>query len=60
MAFALAKRHSDADDSQRELTDSSESEKLGTHLTSLSVNLLTLLPDLSDAAIGRSPMTVQR
>eukprot|EP00965_Chrysotila_dentata_P168046 5549190-Pleurochrysis_carterae.AAC.1 len=58
IVFTLAKRHSDADDSHRALTDSSESKKLGTHLASFSVNLI-LLPDLSDAAIGRSPMTVR-
>eukprot|EP00965_Chrysotila_dentata_P091844 3032084-Pleurochrysis_carterae.AAC.2 len=52
MAFTLAKQHSDAEASHRALTESSASEKLGTHLTSLSVKS-TLLPVLSDAVIGR-------
>eukprot|EP00965_Chrysotila_dentata_P144503 4773158-Pleurochrysis_carterae.AAC.1 len=58
IAFTLAKRHSDAEDSQSAFTERRESEKLGTHLTSLRVSR-TLLPELSEAVIGRSPMTVQ-
>eukprot|EP00965_Chrysotila_dentata_P068944 2278444-Pleurochrysis_carterae.AAC.1 len=57
--FSLAKRHSDCEDSHRALTESNESDKLGTHLTFLSVKC-TSLPALSEAVIGMSPMTVQR
>eukprot|EP00965_Chrysotila_dentata_P008835 287982-Pleurochrysis_carterae.AAC.1 len=57
MAFILAKRHSVPDDSHRAATKRSESLKVGTHLTSLSVTV-TEHPVLFNAVSGMSPMAV--
>eukprot|EP00965_Chrysotila_dentata_P221825 6192605-Pleurochrysis_carterae.AAC.2 len=59
IAFTSAKQHSVHDDSHRALTKSSESEKLGTHLTPLSVTL-TSFPESFIAVTGKSPMAMQR
>eukprot|EP00965_Chrysotila_dentata_P047261 1568159-Pleurochrysis_carterae.AAC.1 len=57
MAFILAKRHSVPEDSHRAATERSESLKVGSHLTSLSVTA-TERPVLSNAVSGMSPMAV--
>eukprot|EP00965_Chrysotila_dentata_P074825 2472638-Pleurochrysis_carterae.AAC.1 len=59
IALTSAKRHSVPEDSQSASTESSESLKLGTHLTSLSV-IATSRPESSTAESGRSLMAVQR
>eukprot|EP00965_Chrysotila_dentata_P234117 6199992-Pleurochrysis_carterae.AAC.1 len=57
MAFILAKRHFVPGDSHKAATERSESLKVGTHLTSLSVTA-TERPVSSNAVSGISPMAV--
>eukprot|EP00965_Chrysotila_dentata_P010486 341648-Pleurochrysis_carterae.AAC.1 len=57
MAFELAKRRSVPNDSHNASTESSESQKVGTHWSSLSVTG-TKRPESSVAVSGMSPMAV--
>eukprot|EP00965_Chrysotila_dentata_P060057 1992122-Pleurochrysis_carterae.AAC.3 len=59
MALISAKRHSVAEDSHYAATERSESLKLGTHRTFLSVTV-TGSPASFRAVIGRFPMATQR
>eukprot|EP00965_Chrysotila_dentata_P033152 1104476-Pleurochrysis_carterae.AAC.3 len=58
MASWRPKVHSVEEDSQSWLTESSESEKVGTHRTLRNVRLM-VFPCTSIARMGKSPMTVQ-